>query len=101
MSMVSEFFCDQGMFLVKYGIIGADATRNWYDEIKKYNFNRPGFTSATGHFTQLVWKGSNRIGVGFALTSDQRTIYVVAQYAPPGNSGSSNEYRKNVSPANC
>ena len=29
------------------------ATKAFYDEIKDYNFNKPGFSMATGHFTQV------------------------------------------------
>jgi hypothetical protein len=66
-------------------IIGRDATVAWYSEIKDYDFNNPAITSATGHFTQLVWKGSEKLGIGFAFTPDQHTLYVVAQYTPQGN----------------
>jgi hypothetical protein len=37
----------------------------------------------TGHFTQLVWKGSKK--VGFGLASKDGKDYVVAEYDPPGN----------------
>nr|ACD54644.1 cysteine-rich secretory protein-2-like protein [Adineta vaga] len=66
-------------------IDGSTATANWYDEVKKYNFNRPGFSMGTGHFTQVVWKATQRLGVGFAFTSDRKGVYVVAQYSPAGN----------------
>ncbi|EWC44412.1 hypothetical protein DRE_01238 [Drechslerella stenobrocha 248] len=34
----------------------------WYNEVTKYNYNRPGFTAQTGHFTQVIWKGTKSIG---------------------------------------
>lgn len=41
-------------------------------------------SQCTGHFTQVVWKGSKEIGVGRATSSGGRTV-VVANYRPPGN----------------
>lgn len=38
--------------------------KSWYDEIKNYNYSKPGFSSKTGHFTQVVWKDSIELGVG-------------------------------------
>ena len=56
----------------------------WYDEIKDYNFSKPGFSSNTGHFTQVVWVDSVELGVGKA-TSKNGMQFVVARYYPPGN----------------
>ena len=55
-----------------------------YSEIQKYNFDKPGFHTGTGHFTQLVWKSSKELGIGIAQAADG-TWYVVANYNPPGN----------------
>ncbi|CAF1533626.1 unnamed protein product [Rotaria sp. Silwood1] len=78
---------------------GTEATQTWYDEIQYYNFNRPGFSSQTGHFTQVVWEGSVELGVGIGFSSDQRRVYVVTNYWPPGNF--QGQYAENVSPPNC
>ena len=53
----------------------------------------------TGHFTQVVWKGSKKLGVGFALTGDGRSLYVVAQYSPSGNY--IGQFGQNVLQAKC
>ena len=56
----------------------------WYSEREHYDFNQPGFRPETSHFTQVVWKASQELGVGMAQASDG-TWYVVANYRPPGN----------------
>lgn len=77
--------------------LGADAVNSWYAEISMYNFDSPGFSSGTGHFTQVVWKSSQKLGVGFALANGGTVIYTVAQYSPPGNY--IDQFRENVLPA--
>jgi hypothetical protein len=87
------------MLSLQIDAIGDEATDDWYNEIKLYGFNRPGYYSGTGHFTQVVWKGSRKLGVGFAVTGDGKTLYVVAQYSPPGNY--LGQFGQNVLPAKC
>ena len=45
----------------------GEATRMWYDESINpgYDYNNPGFSHGTGHFTQVVWKGSTVLGCGY------------------------------------
>ncbi|MGH0158475.1 UNVERIFIED_CONTAM: hypothetical protein FKN15_058117, partial [Acipenser sinensis] len=84
---------------------GADATLTgrevvdaWYEEMKNYDFSQPGYQEKTGHFTQLVWRGSRTVGVGSA--SDRKgTIIIVAQFQPPGNITNPGFYERNVLPA--
>ncbi|CAF1036049.1 unnamed protein product [Didymodactylos carnosus] len=66
---------------------GADAVTSWYNENQLYNYDNPGFSMSTGHFTQVVWRASNRLGVGAAIANNGawKKLYVVANYAPPGN----------------
>ena len=45
-------------FLLNCLSIGSELTGQktvdmWYEEVKDYNFSRPGFSSKTGHFTQV------------------------------------------------
>jgi len=80
-------------------VSGADASDAWYSEIKDYDFNNGGFSMGTGHFTQLVWKSSQKLGAGVAFNSDRTKVYGVGQYTPPGNF--EGQYADNVLPATC
>ncbi|XP_041855504.1 cell wall protein PRY3-like [Melanotaenia boesemani] len=75
---------------------GKEAVDSWYSEIKDYDFNKPGFQSKTGHFTQVVWKDSKELGVGMA--TDGKKVIVVGQYRPAGNIANPGHYEKNISP---
>jgi uncharacterized protein YkwD len=72
---------------------GKYMTDIWYDEIADYNFDNPGYSGETGHFTQVVWKDSKELGVGFSKGRDG-SYFAVANYFPPGNDVDS--FEKNV-----
>ncbi len=78
-------------------IVGKLPIDSWYNEVKYYNFEKGTSNGGTtGHFTQLVWLGSKQVGHGFAISSDCKTVYVVANYDPPGNY--IGQYTQNVKP---
>uniref|UniRef100_A0A8D0AEU2 SCP domain-containing protein n=1 Tax=Sander lucioperca TaxID=283035 RepID=A0A8D0AEU2_SANLU len=77
-------------------LTGKEAVDSWYSEIKNYNWSRPGFSSNTGHFTQVVWKDSKELGVGMA--TDGHKVFVVGQYRPAGNMNMAGFFEKNVLP---
>ena len=60
---------------------------SWYEEIKKYDFKNPDFSEETGHFTQLVWAESKKIGVGLghAENGNKNSYICVVHYFPAGN----------------
>ena len=62
----------------------ADAIQAWMAEEQYYDYSRSDYTSQTGHFSQCVWKGSQRIGLAVAHGKGGGTI-VVANYIPRGN----------------
>ena len=76
-------------------VSGSSPVDAWYSEIRYYSYSRPGFSYKTGHFTQVIWKGSTEIGCGKAKSYSGGT-YVVCNYNPPGNYRS--RFRKNVPP---
>ena len=63
----------------------TDVTKSWSDEVKDYNIatNTCSAGAVCGHFTQVVWYTTRRIGCGKATGGGQD--YVVCNYDPPGN----------------
>jgi hypothetical protein len=61
----------------------------WYAEISKYDFNKPGFAAGTGHFTQMVWKSTKKVGCAWntvACKSNGMNFFkLVCEYDPRGN----------------
>ena len=79
------------MFLVKKSI------DNWYNEISAYDFNNPGFSESTGHFTCLVWVASTNFAIGISINETTNAVDVVMNTSPPGNV--IGEFQQNVLPA--
>jgi len=73
------------------GTLGNQAVTSWYNEVSAYNYASPGFSMQTGHFTQVVWRGSTQLGCGAARGTknlngrNYNAFYVVCHYAPAGN----------------
>ncbi len=83
------------------GTIGAldpgSVVAMWYDELKQYRFPSGGFSMETGHFTQVVWRGTTQVGCGH-VQCNGNDIYV-CEYDPAGNY--EGQYEQNVLPAGC
>lgn len=62
----------------------------------KFDFDNPRFTWETGHFSQLVWKSTTKLGCAWAHCSFGD--YVACEYDPAGNvDGDDNRYyRENI-----
>ena len=74
-----------------YAMGGADpsfkqAIESWYNEVSQYDWNNPGFTHETGHFTQVMWKGSQYVACQKNhIQGAQWEYIIVCQYDPAGN----------------
>ena len=67
----------------------------WYDEHQFYDYQKSQFSPEVGHFTQLVWKSTTRVGCAqvFAKTA-KGGVYTVCNYMKPGNE--IGQFRQNV-----
>ncbi|XP_025422410.1 uncharacterized protein LOC112692082 isoform X2 [Sipha flava] len=65
-------------------VTAKDAICNWYKEGKNYDYSKEPRILKSGHFTQLVWKGTKSMGIAMVKGKSGR-IVIVANYNPPGN----------------
>lgn len=62
---------------------GPAAVKAWYDEGKLYHY---GTENTYNHFTQVIWKGSKKVGCAYKDCSKKNWgLYVVCEYDPAGN----------------
>lgn len=65
----------------------STAVKMWFDEVYDYSYPDDS-SSATGHYTQVVWADSEYVGCGFAYYLDEDDWYTklyVCNYGPGGN----------------
>ena len=67
----------------------------WMQERAGYDFRGGAFSMETGHFTQVVWKGTQRLGCASATCA--RMQVWVCNYDPPGNM--QGDFQRNVGPS--
>lgn len=68
-------------------VSSAKPVDNWGSEIHDYNYEnnscKPG--KMCGHYTQMVWRDSRKVGCAIAVCEDTREQVWVCQYQPAGN----------------
>lgn len=86
-----NLFYTLSQFPLDPSTLAAKAVEAWYEEVQDYDYSDPRFSVDTGHFSQVVWKGTTEVGCGVAqgpkmIAGRNATInYVVCHYAPMGN----------------
>ncbi|XP_063988420.1 uncharacterized protein LOC135168316 [Diachasmimorpha longicaudata] len=69
----------------------ADMVNSWYNEVDQVDRNIVSsyqFSENTGHYTQLVWAGTTRLGCGvtrYKKPEEWYSTYLVCNYGPGGN----------------
>ncbi|WWD21041.1 hypothetical protein CI109_105522 [Kwoniella shandongensis] len=76
----------------------------WMAEASQYDWNNPVYSEATGHFTQVVWKDTTRIGCYIAQcaagkVSSDAGFQTACEYDPAGNYVNAGEFQANVGKA--
>ena len=92
------------MFWRELGIVYQLISLYRYNEINNYDFvSGTSKGGVIGHFTQMVWKSSTKVGYGVAEAPSPKysswggkIVFVVAKYQSPGNMYGA--YTQNVNP---
>ena len=108
---LSRFGVGQNLYIYKQSTAGADndwerAVADWYGEVRDFssdNIEPFKFSSNTGHYTQVVWAESDRVGCGVTTYKDGPwfTSLYVCNYGPSGNYIQGQMYRQGTPCSDC
>ncbi|KAF6113301.1 cysteine rich secretory protein 2 [Phyllostomus discolor] len=78
--------CGENLFMSTDPTAWSNAIQNWYDESQNfvYGVGPKSSSAVVGHYTQVVWYSSYRVGCGVAFCPNQDSLkyYYVCQYCP-------------------
>ncbi|GER31022.1 CAP (Cysteine-rich secretory proteins [Striga asiatica] len=65
----------------------AQAAAAWVAERREYNYwaNSCADGRECGHYTQIVWRDTKRIGCAKVVCDDDKGVFMTCNYDPPGN----------------
>nr|XP_054763470.1 uncharacterized protein LOC129270086 [Lytechinus pictus] len=77
---------------------GVDAVDEWYKEKDNYNVADNSCSAECGHYTQVTWAESRRVGCGRNYCPDLQNAfpnawYIVCTYGPAGNVGTEKPFK--------
>ena len=65
----------------------VQAVKKWADERPDYSYASNSCINGKmcGHYTQIVWRNSTRIGCARLLCDHDAGVFITCNYSPPGN----------------
>ncbi|KAH9865973.1 hypothetical protein J1614_008537 [Plenodomus biglobosus] len=75
------------------------ASHGWHEEETKYPYDNPHFDAAWGHFSQMVWRNSTRIGCALGHCNGEVTAWpgrFYCYYSFYGNNIASGQFEEQV-----
>jgi|SRR5215831_8941462 len=76
------------------GYSTADSVQSWAKEKDHWNSDTKTCASGEvcGHYTQMVWKNTEKVGCASAIGNHGKFEFLVCRYSPPGNYNGENPY---------
>ncbi|KAJ1403692.1 Pathogenesis-related protein 1-like, SCP domain [Sesbania bispinosa] len=66
-------------------VSGAEAVRRWVDEKANYDYSSNSCDGVCGHYTQVVWRDSVRLGCAKVKCDNNGGTFIICNYDPAGN----------------
>lgn len=86
---VDKTSCGENLFMTSKPTLWSHAIQSWFDEKDDFAYGvGPKYEDAmVGHYTQVAWYSSFKVGCGMAYCPNEETLkyYYVCHYCPAGN----------------
>ncbi|XP_039507973.1 peptidase inhibitor 16-like [Pimephales promelas] len=97
---LQKLFLGENLFVTAGAFNATEAMVRWFDENVDYNYENKSCPTnkMCGHYTQMVWANTNRIGCATHFcdtvegSSFKKATILVCNYDPPGNFRGQNPY---------
>uniref|UniRef100_A0A8D2CR61 Cysteine rich secretory protein 2 n=1 Tax=Sciurus vulgaris TaxID=55149 RepID=A0A8D2CR61_SCIVU len=99
--------CGENLYMSSDPASWSTAIQSWYDESRDFTYGAGPKNpfAIVGHYTQVVWYSSFRVGCGIAYCPNQESLkyFYVCQYCPAGNNMSKKNtpYQQGTPCASC
>ena len=70
-----------------------EVAESWASEVQDYDYDTNTCSGVCGHYTQVVWANSTKLGCAMAVCTDKSQVWV-CNYDPPGNYTGQKPYRQ-------
>ncbi|XP_056015292.1 peptidase inhibitor 16-like [Ostrea edulis] len=95
-----RFSAGQNLLWARYKSTWNVTIYSWYAEVYEFTYGGP-IPPGVGHYTQIVWADSIKVGCGYAHCQAKGVHYYVCNYSPGGNSYNMQPYKNGTSCADC
>ncbi|XP_049914591.1 cysteine-rich venom protein TEL1-like isoform X1 [Epinephelus moara] len=100
---ISSSECGENLYMSSGKKTWSQAIQKWTNEVKDWRYGVGSINGkVVGHYTQMVWHNSNKVGCGIAYCPNSTyKYYYVCQYCPPGNYQYARPYKSGRSCGDC
>ncbi|XP_033991392.1 cysteine-rich venom protein TEL1-like [Trematomus bernacchii] len=82
--VITSSGCGENLYMSSSQDPWSNAIQDWYDEVQNWRYGVGSNGRVVGHYTQVVWYRSNKVGCGVAYCpNSQYKYFYVCQYCPP------------------
>merc|ERR1711860_24734 len=103
-----SYYVGENLYLTTGGFSASGVVNSWNSEKSYYDYSTQGCSKVCGHYTQVVWSNSNKLGCGIkrcsqvtGLSGWSNVLLAVCNYGKGGNYRGVSPYLSGTQCSNC